>query len=106
MRCSRSTAGHHRGRDGEIKQYLTQMLVDYPTIRHEVLSHEVDEAAQRSTCRFTLRLEDAEGHAREIAGQAAFRLGERQAGGGHGRERRRRRNLTPTAREGGTCPRP
>ena len=64
----------HRGRDGEIKQYLTQMLADYPTIRHEVLSHEADEAAQRSTCRFTLRLEDAEGHAREFAGHAAFRL--------------------------------
>ena len=45
----------HRGRDGEIKQYLTQMLADYPTIRHEVLSHEADEAAQRSTCRFTLQ---------------------------------------------------
>ena len=64
----------HRGRDGEIKQYLTQMLADYPTIRHEVLSHEADEAAQRSTCRFTLRLENAKGHAREIAGHAAFRL--------------------------------
>ncbi len=64
----------HRGRDGEIKQYLTQMLADYPTIRHEVLSHEADEVAQRSTCRFTLRLEDAEGHTREIAGQADFRL--------------------------------
>ena len=64
----------HRGRDGEIKQYLTQMLADYPTIRHEVLSHEADEAAQRSTCRFTLRLEDAEGRAHETSGQAAFRL--------------------------------
>ena len=66
---------HHRGRDGEIKQYLTQMLVDYPTIRHEVLSHEVDEAAQRSTCRFTLRLEDAEGRASEKSGRADFDLG-------------------------------
>ena len=65
---------HHRGRDSEIKRYFTQMLGDYPSIRHEVLSHEADEVAQRSTCRFTLRLEDAEGHAREIAGQAAFRL--------------------------------
>ena len=64
----------HRGRDGEIKQYLTQMLTDHPTIRHELLSHEVDEAAQRSTCRFTLRLEDAEGRAHETSGQAAFRL--------------------------------
>ena len=65
---------HHRGRDSEIKRYFTQMLGDYPSIRHEVLSHEADEVAQRSTCRFTLRLEDAEGHAREVAGQAAFRL--------------------------------
>ena len=64
----------HRGRDGEIKRYLTQMLADHPTIRHEVLSHEVDEAAQRSTCRFALRLEDAEGRAREIGGRATFRL--------------------------------
>ena len=73
MRCSRSTAGPTAAAS-EIKQYLTQMLADHPTIRHEVLSHEADEVAQRSTCRFTLRLEDAEGHAREIAGHAAFRL--------------------------------
>ena len=65
---------HHRGRDSEIKQYLAQMLTDYPTIRHEVISHEVDEAGQRSVCRFTLRLEDAEGRVREIGGQADFRL--------------------------------
>ena len=64
----------HRGRDGEIKRYLTQMLAAYPTIRHEVQSHEVDEAAQRSTCRFALRLEDAAGRAREIDGRATFRL--------------------------------
>ena len=44
---------HHRGRDGKIRQYLMQMLADHPRIRHEVLSHEVDEAAQRSTCCFT-----------------------------------------------------
>ena len=66
---------HHRGRDGEIRQYLTQMLADHPTIRHEVQSHEVDETAQRSTCRFILRLEDAEGRARETSGQASFQLG-------------------------------
>ena len=65
----------HRGRDGEIKQYLARMLSDYPTIRHEVLSHEVDEAQQRSTCRFTLRLEDAEGRAQETSGRAEFHLG-------------------------------
>ena len=65
---------HHRGRDGEIRQYLTQMLADHPTIRHTVLSHEVDEAAQRSTCQFSLRLEDADGHAREAGGKATFRL--------------------------------
>ena len=96
----------HRGRDGEIKQYLTQMLADYPTIRHEVLSHEADEAAQRSTCRFTLRLERRRGT--RARNRRARRLPprERQAGRGHGRERRRRRNLTPTAREGGTGPRP
>ena len=64
----------HRGRDGEIKRYLTQMLADHPTIRHEIASHEVDEAEQRSVCRFTLRMEDAEGRAREIGGQATFRL--------------------------------
>ena len=50
------------------------MLVDHPTIRHELLSHEVDEAAQRSTCRFTLRLEDAEGRASEKSGRADFDL--------------------------------
>ena len=65
---------HHRGRDGEIRQYLTQMVADHPTIRHEVLSHEVDEAAQQSACRFSLRLEDAKGRAREVGGSATFRL--------------------------------
>ena len=65
---------HHRGRDGEIKRYLTQMLADHPTIRHEIASHEVDEAEQRSACRFTLRLEDADGRAREIEGNATLRL--------------------------------
>ena len=65
---------HHRGRDGEIGQYLTQMLADHPTIRHAVLSHEVDEAAQRSTCQFSLRLEDADGRTREVSGKATFRL--------------------------------
>ena len=64
----------HRGRDGEIRQYLTQLLATFPTIRHEVLSHEVDEAAQQSTCQFTLRLEDAEGRERAVGGTAAFRL--------------------------------
>ena len=64
----------HRGRDGEIRQYLTQMLADHPSIRHEVRAHEVDEAAQRSTCRFTLRLEDAEGRAHETSGRAEFKL--------------------------------
>ena len=79
----------HRGRDGEIKQYLAQMLSDYPSIRHELLEHEVDEAGQRSSCRFTLRLEDAEGA--RAGDQRARRVppGERQAGRGHGRERRR-----------------
>ena len=65
----------HRGRDREIKRYLTQMLSDYPSIRHEVLDHQVDEAGQRSTCRFTLRLEDGEGGARETSGRAEFHLG-------------------------------
>ncbi len=65
----------HRGRDGEIKQYLAQMLVDYPSIRHELLDHEVDEAGQRSACRFNLKLEDTEGHARETSGRAEFHLG-------------------------------
>ncbi len=66
----------HRGRDGEIKRYLAQMLVDYPSIRHEVLDHEVDEAGQRSNCRFTLKLEDTEGRARETtSGRAEFHLG-------------------------------
>ena len=64
----------HRGRDGEIRQYLTQTLADHPAIRHEVQNHEVDEAAQRSNCRFILRLEDAEGRAQETSGQAEFRL--------------------------------
>ena len=65
---------HHHGRDGEIRQYLTRMLTDHPTIRHAVLSHEVDEAAQQSTCQFSLRLEDAEGGTREVSGKATFRL--------------------------------
>ena len=65
---------HHRGRDSEIKRYLAQMLADYPTIRHELVSHEVDEATQQSSCQFTLRLEDAEGRARELGGRATFRL--------------------------------
>ena len=65
---------HHRGRDREIKTYLTQMLATYSAIRHELLSHEVDEAAQQSTCQFTLRLEDAEGRAHEVGGMATFRL--------------------------------
>ena len=65
----------HRGRDGEIKRYLARMLADYPTIRHEVLSHEVDEAGQRSTCRFTLRVEDADGRTRETSGRCEFHLG-------------------------------
>ena len=64
----------HRGRDGEIRQYLTRMLADHPAIRHEVLAHEVDEAAQRSSCRFTLRLEDADGRAQETSGRAEFNL--------------------------------
>ena len=65
----------HRGRDGEIKQYFERMQAAYSTIRHEVLDHEVDEAGQRSTCRFTLRLEDAEGGAHETRGRAEFHLG-------------------------------
>ena len=65
----------HRGRDGEIKQYFERMLSDYPSIRHELSNHDVDEAAQRLTCRFTLKLEDAEGRARETAGRAEFHLG-------------------------------
>jgi len=65
---------HHRDRDGGIKRYLERMLADYPTIRHELIGHEVDEAEQRSACRFTLRLEDAEGRAHEISGRAAFHL--------------------------------
>ena len=65
---------NHRGRDGEIKQYLERLLADYPTIRHEVIGHEADEAAQRSTCRFVLRLEDADGNARDSTGRAEFRL--------------------------------
>ena len=65
---------HHRGRDGEIRQYLTRMLADHPTIRHAVLSHEVDEARQRSTCQFSLRLEGADGRGREVGGSAVFRL--------------------------------
>ena len=65
---------HLRGRDGEIRQYLTQILADHPFIRHEALSHDIDEAAQRLTCRFSLRLEDAEGNARETGGRAEFRL--------------------------------
>ena len=65
----------HRGRDGEIKQYFERMLSDYPLIRHELSNHDVDEARQRSTCRFTLRLEDAEGGAHETHGRATFHLG-------------------------------
>ena len=65
----------HRGRDGEIKQYFERMLSDYPSIRHELSNHDVDEAAQRLTCRFTLRLEDAEGGAHETRGRAEFHLG-------------------------------
>ncbi|MDE0051485.1 MAG: nuclear transport factor 2 family protein [Rhodospirillales bacterium] len=65
---------NHHGRDRGIKTYLTQMLATYPAIRHELLSHEVDEAAQRSTCQFILRLEDAEGQARAVGGTATFRL--------------------------------
>ena len=64
----------HRGRDGEIKQYLERMRADYSTIRHELSGHVVDEAAQRSTCRFILRLEDAEGRTQETGGRAEFRL--------------------------------
>ena len=64
----------HRSRDGEIKRYLAQLLADYPSIRHEVLDHDVDEAGQRSTCRFALRLEDTEGGVRETSGEATFRL--------------------------------
>ena len=65
----------HRGRDGEIKQYFERMLSDYPSIRHELSNHDVDEATQRSTCRFTLRLEDAEGKTHETDGRAEFHLG-------------------------------
>ena len=65
----------HRGRDGEIKQYFERMLSDYPSIRHELSNHDVDEAGQRSTCRFTLRLEDTEGRAQETSGGATFDLG-------------------------------
>ena len=65
----------HRGRDGEIKQYFERMLSDYPSIRHELSNHDVDEAGQRLTCRFTLRLEDAEGRAHETRGRAEFHLG-------------------------------
>ena len=64
----------HRGRDGEIKQYFERMLSDYPSIRHELSNHDVDEAAQRLTCRFTLRLEDAGGRAQETSGRAEFHL--------------------------------
>ena len=70
-----SVAGQrHRGRDGEIKQYFARMLADYPLIRHEAFIHEVDEAGQRLSCRFALRLEDAGGRARETGGSAEFRL--------------------------------
>ena len=65
----------HRGRDGEIKQYFERMLSDYPSIRHELSNHDVDEATQRLTCRFTLNLEDAEGGAHETRGRAEFHLG-------------------------------
>ena len=65
----------HRGRDGEIKQYFEKMLSDYPSIRHELSNHDVDEAGQRSTCRFTLRLEDGEGRVQETSGRAEFHLG-------------------------------
>ena len=65
----------HRGRDSEIKQYFERMLSDYPSIRHELSNHEVDEAAQRLTCRFTLKLEDADGRAHETSGRAEFHLG-------------------------------
>ena len=64
----------HRGRDGEIRQFLTRMLAAYPLIRHEALTHEIDVAGQRLASRFTLRLEDGDGKARETAGRAAFRL--------------------------------
>ena len=64
----------HRGRDGGIKQFLERMLAAYPLIRHEGLTLEVDEAGQRLTCRFTLRLEDAEGRVSEAGGSADFRL--------------------------------
>ena len=64
----------HRDRDGAIKQFLEGVLAAYPTIRHESLGHEVDVAGQRLTSRFTLRLVDAEGKAREAGGSAAFRL--------------------------------
>ena len=81
----------HRGRDSEIKQYLAQMLADYSTIRHELVSHEVDEAAQQSTCQFTLRLEDAEGRGPRVGRKGHLPPRERQAGGGDGRERRQQR---------------
>lgn len=64
----------HCGRDGGIKRFFERLLAAYPLIRHEVLTCEVDEAGQRLTCRFTLRLEDAEGRAREARGSADFRL--------------------------------
>ena len=64
----------HRGRDGAIKHVLERMLSDYPLIRHEALTHEVDVAGQRLASSFTLRLEDGDGKARETAGRAAFRL--------------------------------
>ena len=69
------TGRSHRGRDGQIKQYFERMLSDYPSIRHELSNHDVDEAAQRLTCRFALRLEDAEGGAHETRGRAEFHLG-------------------------------
>ena len=64
----------HQGRDGEIKQHFEGLLTAYPLIRHEVFTHDVDEAGQRLSYRFTLRLEDAEGKAHEAAGRADFRL--------------------------------
>ena len=64
----------HRGRDGEIRRYLEGMQAAWPLIRHEVFVHEVDEAGQRLSYRFTQRLEDAGGTVREAGGSAAFRL--------------------------------
>jgi len=64
----------HRGRDSGIKQYLEGLLAAHPLIRHEVIACEADEEGQRLACRFTLRLEDAEGRVRKSAGSAAFRL--------------------------------